>query len=74
MKLKCIKSYYDVELNKNVIVGDILEDIKEDRAKKLVDAKKCRVIKSEVKTTKKLDVIEDHKGKVENNKRTKNKK
>lgn len=74
MKLKCIKSYYDVELNKNVIAGDILEDIKEDRAKKLVDAKKCRIIKSEVKTTKKLDVIEDHKGKVENNKRTKNKK
>ena len=74
MKLKCIKSYYDVELNKNVIVGEILEDIKEDRAKELVDAKKCRIIKSEVKTTKKLDVIEDHKGKVENNKRTKNKK
>lgn len=74
MKLKCIKSYYDAELNKHVIVGDTLEDIKEDRAKQLVEAKKCRIIKSEVKTTKKLDVIEDHKGKVENNKRTKNKK
>ena len=74
MKLKCIKSYYDVELNKHVIVGDTLEDIKEDRAKQLVEAKKCRIIKSEVKTAKKSDVIEDHKGKIENNKRTKNKK
>lgn len=74
MKLKCIKSYYDVELNKHVIVGDTLEDIKEDRAKQLVEAKKCRIIKSEVKTTKKSDVLEDHKVKIENNKRTKNKK
>ena len=55
MKVKCIKNYFDKELNKSIDV-DTEFTVTEDRAKTLVDAGVCITVAApETKTRKKKE-------------------